>query len=87
MKKKAAKKKDGRGGAREGAGRPKTGKETVTVSFRVPADRAEEIRNLVKGALGLRHEIKYQDGHIAVEFDQSVTIGNPNQWTFSPGID
>lgn len=34
------KKKLKRGGSRPGAGRPKTGSETVTISFRVPKEHA-----------------------------------------------
>jgi hypothetical protein len=38
------KKKPKHGGARPGAGRPKTGSETVTISFRVPKEHAAVLK-------------------------------------------
>jgi len=53
--KKAKVKKETRGGAREGAGRPKvTDRETTTVSFRVFDDEADWLKAMVKQLLKQR---------------------------------
>lgn len=40
-----------KGGAREGAGRPATGKNTVTISFSVHKDAADQVKAAVKQAV------------------------------------
>lgn len=45
------------GGARKGAGR-KTGKETVTLSFRVPLDKAETLREKIRKIIIQNRDIR-----------------------------
>lgn len=43
------KKKENRGGAREGSGRkPKYGEETTTIAFRVPVSKVDLVKKAVK---------------------------------------
>lgn len=43
--------KGGHGGARPGAGRKKSDTETKVISFRVPAELEEELRDFLKSVL------------------------------------
>lgn len=57
MKKKKVKSK-GAGGARKGAGRPKSGVETDTIHIRVPVDKKQSVKELVRKFLKGEENVK-----------------------------
>ncbi len=49
-----------RGGIRQGSGaKPKYNEPTVTITFRVPKSKAQEVKDIVKGIL--KNNLKNQD--------------------------
>jgi hypothetical protein len=64
-----------KGGKREGAGRPKTGRKTKVVSFSVPTEFEKEIDRLVRGKLSELSKVKLDIAEIGVSIVHTSTEG------------